>query len=210
MAMFALAWAPPTTGRGFGVPGTGPFDATATAAESSGNASVTIGLQVARTNPQRQTLDLRGNSISRQEPEAFDVDTHIRQIPCPGEYLFHADEEDSSNGNSSSYRALVKLFHPSPDPAGAPCGGVPPPLPGRMTVLLQDRADRLLAITGKRSNAGAFEGGLTLSHLPECDKTYTLEAALDLASWSRRVEFKLRALEIEVTLQGKPIESERC
>lgn len=179
-------------------------------AESSSDTSVVIGLTVARTNPARPTLDLRGRSIYRTEPGAYEVDTHVSRLPCPGEYRFHASTEDTSNGNSSSYSALLKLFDGSTHPAGVRCGGKPPPLAGRMSLRLQDQLNRLLLIKGGRSNAGAFEGRLDLASLPECDKTYSLEAALDLNDWRRSAEFKVRAIEVSSTLQRKPVEDKRC
>jgi hypothetical protein len=179
-------------------------------AESSSDTSVVIGLTVARTNPVRPTLDLRGRSIDRTEPGAYEVNTHVSRLPCPGEYRFHASTEDTSNGNSSSYSALLKLFDGSTHPAGLRCGGKPPPLPGRMSLRLQDQIDRLLLIKGGRSNAGAFEGRLDLASLPECNKTYTLEATLDLNGWRRSAEFKVRAIEVSSTLQRKPVEDKRC
>lgn len=179
-------------------------------AESSSDTSVAIGLTVARTNPVRPTLDLRGRSIDRNEPEAYRVDTHVSRIPCPGEYRFHAGTEDTSNGSSSSYSALLKLYDPSTRPAGARCGGRPPALPGRMSVRLQDQVDKLFAVKGGRSNAGAFEGRLSLSSLPECDRTYVLETTLDLTGWSRSAEFKVRAIEVSSTLQGRSIEDKQC
>ncbi len=179
-------------------------------AQPSSGTSVTIGLTVAQTSPVRPTLDLRGRSIGRDETEAYKVETRIPRIPCPGEYRLHAATEDTSNGNSSSYSALLRLFSPSVHPAGARCGGSPPSLPGHMSVLMQDRVDRLFLVQGARSNAGAFEGMLSLSSVPECDKSYTLEAILDLAGWSRRVEFKVLTIEIDTALQGRPAESKRC
>lgn len=179
-------------------------------AESSSDTSVVIGLTVARANPVRPTLDLRGRSIDRDEPDAYRVDTRVSRIPCSGEYRFRAGTEDTSNGSSSSYSALLKLFSPSTRPAGARCGGRPPPLPGRMSLRLQDQVNKLFAVQGGRSNGGAFEGRLSLSSLPECDKTYVLEAALDLAGWSRSAEFKVRAIEVSSTLQGRTIEDKRC
>lgn len=179
-------------------------------AEPSSDTSVTIGLKFAQTNPMRPTLDLRGRSIGHEETGAYKVETNISRTPCSGEYRFHAATEDTSNGNSSSYSALLRLFSPSSHPAGARCGGAPPSLPGRMSVLLQDRVERLFLVQGSRSNAGAFEGSLSLASLPECDKNYTLETTLDLAGWSRKFEFKVQAIKINTTLQGRPIESKRC
>lgn len=179
-------------------------------AQPSSDTSVTVGLTVAQTSPARPTLDLRGRSIGRDETEDYKVETRVPRIPCPGEYRFHAATEDTSNGNSSSYSALLRLFDPSVHPPGARCGGSPPPLPGQMRVLLQSRVDRLFLVQGARSNAGAFEGKLSLSSVPECNKNYTLEAALNLSGWSRSVEFKVQAIEINTTLQGRPAESKRC
>lgn len=179
-------------------------------AGSSSDTRVTIGLTVARTDPVRPTLDLRGRSIDRSEPGAYEVHTHVSRLPCAGEYRFYAGTEDTSNGNSSSFRAQLRLFDGSTSPAGARCGGKPPPLPGYMSLRLQDRIDRLLVIKGGRSNGGAFDGRLDLASLPECDKTYTLEAKLDLNGWKRTGEFKVRAIEVSSTLQRKPIEDKRC
>lgn len=158
----------------------------------------------------RPTLDLRGRSVDRNEPAAYEVDTHISRIPCPGEYHFHAATEDTSNGNSSSYSALLRLFDPSPRLPGAHCGGTPPLRPGRMSVRLQNRTETLFTVKGARSNAGAFEGSLVFSSVPECDKTYTLDAALDLAGSSRRIEFNVRAIELNVNLPGRATEDKRC
>jgi hypothetical protein len=179
-------------------------------AESSGQPSVTIGLQAVRASSLRPTLALRGHSIGREEPEAFKVETDLSQVPCPGEYHFETAEEDSKNGNSSTYDALIRLFDPAAHPANARCGGPLPPLRGHMNVLLQDRVNRLFAIKGARSNGGAFEGRLTLSGLPQCGRSYTLEADADLAGWSRSLEFKVQVIEINTTLQGKPAQSDRC
>lgn len=178
--------------------------------ERSTDTTVTIGLKVARTNPAHPTFDLRGRSIDRHEVGAYKVDTRISQIPCPGEYRFDAATEDNSNGNSSSYSALLRLFDPVTHPSGARCGGAPPAFRGRMSVLLQDRVERLFLAKGTRSNGGAFAGRLFLSSLPECDKTYGLEAALDLNGWSRSAEFKVQAIRIDTTLQGRQAESKRC
>jgi hypothetical protein len=179
-------------------------------AEGSNDTSVIIGLTVAEMDPVRPTLDLRGRSVSRSEPGTYKVDTHISRIPCPGEYRFHAATEDTSNGNSSSYSALLKLFDPSARLPGAHCGGTPPPRPGRMSIRLQDRTENLFTVKGGRSNAGAFEGSLAFSSVPECDKTYTLDAALELVGWSRRIEFNVRAIELNVNLPGRTTEDKRC
>ncbi|MGC1850935.1 MAG: hypothetical protein WA687_00695 [Solirubrobacterales bacterium] len=178
--------------------------------QSSSDTSVTIGLTVVRTDPMRPTLALRGRSVDREEPAAFKVDTRISRIPCPGEYRFHAATEDTSNGNSSSYTALLRLFDPSTHPAGARCGVAPAPLPGRMSVLLQSQAESLFLVRGSRSHAGAFEGRLSLRSLPECDKTYELATNLELAGSSRGIEFKVQTINFSVTLQGKPADGKRC
>lgn len=178
--------------------------------QASSDTSVTVGLTVARTDPMRTTLALRGRSVDREEPAAYAVDTRVPRIPCPGEYRFHAATEDTSNGNSSSYTALLRFFDPSIRPAGARCGVTPPPRPGRMRVLLQNREQRLLSVKGGRSNAGPFEGRLSLLSLPECDRTYELAAGLDLAGWSRSVEFKVQTISYSTTLQGSPADGERC
>ncbi len=179
-------------------------------AESSSDTSVVIGLTVARTNPVSPTFDLRGRSIDRRKPGEYEVGTHVSRIPCPGEYRFRSGTEDTSNGNSSSYSALLRLFSPSTQPADARCGGRPPAIPGRMSIRLQDQVDTLFLVKGGRSNAGAFEGHLSLSSLPECDKTYTLKATLNLTDWSRSAEFKVRAIELKSTLQGRTIEDRQC
>lgn len=179
-------------------------------AESSSDTSVAIGLTVARTNPVRPAFDLRGRSIDRKEPGEYTVGTQVSRIPCPGEYRFRAGTEDTSNGNSSSYSALLKLFDPSTRPIDARCGGRPPALPGRMSIRLQDQADRLFAVKGGRSNAGPFEGHLSLASLPECDRTYVLEATLNLTGWSRSAEFKVRAIELRSALQGRIVEEKQC
>ena len=178
--------------------------------QSSSDTSVTIGLTVARTNPMRPTLALRGRSVDREDPAAFKVDTRISRIPCAGEYRFHAATEDTSNGNSSSYTALLRLFDPSIHPAGERCGVAPPPLPGRMSVLLQSQAESLFLVKGSRSHSGAFEGRLSLHSLPECDKIYELAANLELAGSSRGIEFKVQTISFSVSLQGKPADSKRC
>jgi len=179
-------------------------------AESSRDTSVVIGLTVARTNPVSPTLDLRGRSVDSHEPGAYKVDAHVSRIPCPGEYRFHAATEDTSNGDSSSYSALLRLFSPSAQPPGVGCGGAAPSLPGRMSVRLQDRTEELFSVTGGRSNAGPFAGDLLLSSVPECDKTYVLEATLDLAHWDRSVEFKVQAIKLNATVQRRTIEDKRC
>jgi hypothetical protein len=202
----------PALGRGAFVdpPLETPTPFTSLRGERSTDTSVTIGLKVARTNPAHPTFDLRGRSIDRHEVGAYKVDTRVSQIPCPGEYRFEAATEDSSNGNSSSYSALLRLSDPVTHPSGARCGGAPPPLRGQMSILLQNRVERLFLAKGTRSNGGAFGGKLFLSSLPECDKTYVLEAALDLDDWSRSAEFKAQAVKIDTTLQGRPAESKRC
>ena len=194
LATLALAWASPAGALGFG----------------AGDPSVTIGLQAIHSNSLRPTLDLRGHSIDREDSEAFSVDTLLSRVPCPGEYRFEAAEEDSGNGNSSTYNALIRLAGPTAHPDGGRCGGALPPVRGQMSVLLQDRVDRLFVVKGTRSNGGAFGGRLTLTSLPQCDRNYTLEANVDLAGWSRSLEFRVQVLEVNATLQGKSIESERC
>lgn len=179
-------------------------------AESSSDTSVVIGLTVARTDPVRPTFDLRGRSIDREEPGEYTVSTDVSRIPCPGEYRFRAGMEDTSNGNSSSYSALLKLFDPSTQPVDARCGGKPPALPGRMSIRLQDQVNRLFTVKGGRSNAGRFEGHLSLVSLPECDKTYVLEATLSLTGWSRSAEFKVRAIELKAILPGRIVEEKQC
>ena len=179
-------------------------------ADSSSDTSVVIGMTVARTNPVSPTFDLRGRSIDRRKPGEYEVSTHVSRIPCPGEYRFRAGTEDTSNGNSSSYSALLRIFSPSTHPAEAPCGARPPAFPGRMSIRLQDQVNRLFQVKGGRSNAGAFEGHLSLSSLPECDKTYMLEATLNLTGWSRRAEFKVRAIELRSILQGEIVEDRQC
>jgi len=178
-------------------------------AESSSDPSVTIRLTVVRADPARPTIDLRGRTVGRNEPDTYRVDTQISRIPCAGEYRLRTETEDTSNGNGNSYSALLRLFSPSPSPAGAGCGGRPPPRPGRMSVRLQNQADKLFAIKGSRSNSGTFEGGLSLSHLPECDESYVLEAALDLTGWSRSFGFRVQTIKFSSTLRGQTTE-EQC
>jgi hypothetical protein len=194
LATLALAWASPAGAWGFG----------------GGDPSVTIGLQAIHSNSLRPTLDLRGHSIDHEDSEAFSVDTHLSRVPCPGEYRFEAAEENSSNGNSSTYDALIRLAGPTAHPAGERCGGALPPVRGQMSVLLQDRIDSLFVVKGSRSNGGAFGGRLTLSSLPQCHKSYTLEVNVDLTGWSRSLEFRVQVLEVNTTLQGEPAESDRC
>ncbi len=186
----ALAWAP-AGARGVG----------------AGDPSVTIGLQAIHSNSLRPTLDLRGHSIDREDSETFSVDTRLSRVPCPGEYRFEAAEENSSNGNSSTYDALIRLVGLT---AGGHCGSALPLVRGQMSVLLQDRLDSLFVVKGSRSNGGAFGGRLTLSSLPQCHKNYTLEVNVDLAGWSRSLEFRVQVLEVNTTLQGEPAESDRC
>lgn len=194
LATLALAWAAPAGAWGF----------------EGGDPSVTIGLQAIHSNALRPTLDLRGHSIDREDSEAFSVDTHLSRVPCPGEYRFKAAEENSSNGNSSTYDALIRLAAPTAHPVGGRCGGALPPVRGQMSVLLQDRIDSLFVVKGSRSNGGAFGGRLTLSSLPQCHKSYTLEVNVDLTGWSRNLEFRVQVLEVNTTLQGEPAESDRC
>lgn len=194
LATLALAWAVPAGAWGFGVE----------------DPSVTIGLQAIHSNSLRPTLDLRGHSIHRDDSEAFSVDTNLSRVPCPGDYRFEAAEEDSSNGNSSTYDALIRLVGLTDHPAGGRCGGALPPVRGHMSVLMQDRVNRLFVVKGSRSNGGAFGGRLTLSSLPQCDRSYTLEANVDLVDWNRSLAFRVQVLEVNTTLQGKSIESERC
>jgi hypothetical protein len=175
-----------------------------------GDSSVAIGLQITKTGLASSALALRGRSVDRERPGTFGVSTDVSQLPCPGQYLFHADTENDSNGNSSSFDALLRLYDPSSQPTEAGCGIAPPPLPGRLSVLLQGAKTRLFSVKGGRSNAGAFEGGLLFASTPECNQRYTLEAALDLAGWSRYAKFKAETLWYRTTLQGEKPSGERC
>jgi hypothetical protein len=215
LAALFLALAPPVaavgdTGDGDNPPEVGQAFRPTIVEKSAMDSSVTIGLELTRKGTEKPALSLRGNSISREEPSAFRVDTHIARIPCPGEYRFDAAEEDSSNGNSSTYSALIRLLSFSAHPADSRCGASLPPLPGRMSIYLQDRVEAFFAVQGARSNAGPFKGPLSFNGVPQCDRDYRLETELDLARWSRSVDFKVKVIQIDVTLQGKSIESKRC
>jgi len=186
------------------------LQATALGRSLGGDSSVAIGLKITRTGLASSALALRGRSVDRQHPGTFSVSTDVSQLPCPGQYLFHADTENDSNGNSSSYDALLRLYDPSSRPSEAGCGLTPPPLPGRLSFLLQGPKTRLFSIEGGRSNAGAFEGGLLFASTPECNRGYTLEASLDLTGWSRYAKFKVETLWYRTTLQGEKPSGERC
>lgn len=184
--------------------------ATAAGRALGGDASVAIGLEVTKRGLTNPALALRGRSVDRDQPGLFSVSTRVSQLPCPGQYVFHADTENDSNGNSSSYEALLRLYDPSSQPPGARCGIAPPPLPGRLSVLFQGPKTTLFSNRGSRANAGSFEGGLLLASVPVCDESYTLNAALDLSGWSRQAEFKVETLWYRTTLQGEKPAGERC
>ena len=186
------------------------LQATALGRSLGGDSSVAIGLKITKAGLANSALALRGRSVDREHPGTFSVSTDISQLPCPGQYLVHADTENDSNGNSSSYNALLRLYDPSSRPTGAGCGISPPPLPGRLSVLLQGPKTRLFSVKGGRSNAGAFEGDLLFAATPECNQPYTLEATLDLAGWSRYAKFKVETLWFRTTLQGEKPSGERC
>jgi len=184
--------------------------ATAAVRTLGGDSSVAIGLEVTKKGLASPALALRGRSVDRDRPGVFSVSTDVSQLPCPGQYVFHADTENDSNGNSSSYDALLRLYDPSSQPPGARCGIAPPPLPGRLSVLFQGAKTTLFSVRGSRANAGAFEGELLLASVPACDERYTLEATLDLSGWSRHAEFKAETLWYRTTLQGEKPIGERC
>ena len=179
-------------------------------AESSKESSITLGLEISRTDAARPTLDLRGHRTTPGNSGTFKVGANISRIPCPGEYRFEAAQENTGNGNSATYTALVKLFDPSSHPPGARCGVSPPPLPGRVSVSLATLDSELFVLHGTRRSAGQFKGTLSFVSFLECGRAYRLETALDLAGWNRSFDFGLRVVEVNATLQGKKLPDERC
>jgi hypothetical protein len=155
-------------------------------------------------------LGLRGNRTSPGNSGTFKVAASIYSVPCPGEYRFEAAQENTGNGNSATYTALIRLFDPSSHPPGARCGVSPPPLPGRVSVSLAALDDELFVLHGTRRNPGPFKGTLSFVSFLQCNRPYRLETALDLAGWTRSLDFRLQVLEVNATLQGKKLPGERC
>ena len=65
-------------------------------------------------------LHLRGLRTTPGNSSAFDVSAYITRVPCQGQYLFTAAQENTLNGNSQTYDALIRLFEAHP--AGGRCG----------------------------------------------------------------------------------------
>jgi hypothetical protein len=167
-------------------------------------------LEVSRIGSERPTLDVRGSRTSPGNSGPFKVNADISRIPCPGEYRFEAAQENTGNGNSATYTALIKLFDLVSHPADARCGISPPPFPGSESVSLGVLKSEFFVLEGTRPDAGPFKGTLTFDHFLQCGKGYRLETTLDLTGWRRSFDFKVRVLEVKATLQGRKIPDERC
>lgn len=213
LATLAFAWMLPADAFGLGAPGDAPFEtdyAVPLVAESSADPSVTLGLVVRESGAERPTLDLRGSRTNPGNSGPFNVSTHISHIPCAGEYLFTAAQENTLNGNNATYAALIRLFDPEAHPAGARCGVSPPRLPGDMEISLSVLENKIFILEGDRENGGPFNGTLAFDMLSQCGKDYRLRTELDLAGWMRDVEFSVRVLEFKVTFQGRALPTQRC
>jgi hypothetical protein len=190
-----------------------PVDPTAPSgliAESDINASVTIALELASTDGEGQpVLEIRGRRTRPGNSGPFRVSTRVYRTPCVGEYTLSLAQEDDLNGNTVTYRALVKLLKPGEHPPGASCGLEPPRRSGRVEIKLHDPEKRILDLDADRSGGGPFVGELTFETFPGCED-YRLETDLELTGWRRRVDFELQVLEISGSYQGRPIPTQRC
>lgn len=213
LAVLALAWTMPADAFGLVASSDKPFEtdhAVPLVAESSTDASVTLGLVVHESGAERPTLNLRGSRADPGNSGPFDVSTRVSQVPCAGEYLFTAAQENTLNGNNETYAALIRLFDPEAHPAGARCGISPPRLPGHLEVSLSVLESKIFSLKGDRENGGPFNGTLAFDMFPQCGRDYRLGTELGLAGWTRKVEFNVRVLEFKVTFQGRALPAQRC
>ena len=184
--------------------------AASTNAGNSAESSITVGLEVSRSGAERPLLAVRGYRNGPGATGTFEVDADVSRIPCPGAYRFEAAQENTRNGNSATYTALIKLLDPELRPPGARCGVAPPPLSGQIRIALGARESEPFVLRGERRGGGQFKGRLSFISFPECDRPYQLKTALDLAGWDRNVDFRVRILEVDATIQGKKVLDERC
>lgn len=219
LAMLVLTWMPPASALGREAPSDTPFAIASPnrlIAESSAKTSITLGLEVLQTDAEELTmLELHGRRTAANNSAPFKVSVPIARVPCPGSYLFTAGQEDTLNGNTVTYTALIRLFDPDARPAGARCGVRPPQLPGRLEMILStpernghEKKDTFL-LEAEREGTGPFGGTLTFKQLPEC-RDYRLRTALDLDGWERVVDFKVQILEFKWTFQGREVKPQRC
>lgn len=179
-------------------------------AESSVDARVTLGLELTRTDSGRVALKLRGNRSSRGEQRPFRVNVSIARILCPGYYRLDVAQENSGNGNTATYTALIRLSALDERQTIGRCGVEPPLLPGGLSIAMGTLENDFFVLRSKRTDGGPFTGRLAFESFPECEEPYRLESELDLTDWRRRLDLRMRVIELESQLQGQTIESERC
>lgn len=209
MAVLALALLPLATAPA-NQPSTADSVLISSPAEGSSGSSVTVGLEVARSGTVRPALTIRGNRTSASDTGPFRAETEVSRIPCPGEYRFEAAQEDARTGNSATYTALIELFDLSASPAAARCGIPPPPLAGRVSILVEAHGDETFVLHGKRRNGGRFKGELFFKEFLRCGRPYRLSADLDLVGLRREFDFKAHVIEVRAEFQGRKIPNQRC
>jgi hypothetical protein len=209
LATLALAWTLPADAY---APGDVSTEAASdpVLAESPAESSITVGLEVSQTGAEQPTFAIRGNRTNPSVLGRFKVEATVARIPCPGDYRFEAGQENTENGNSITYSAQISLFNLESQPPGARCGVAPPARPGHLTVMMDVGNQEPFALSGRRRTGEPFNGTLSFTRFLECDRTYRLETAFDLADWTRTFDFDMRVIEIGISIPGRKATSERC
>jgi hypothetical protein len=209
LVVLALSWMLPARTLALADP-PDPIAPSGSIEEGDINASVTIALELTGADGEGQpVLEIRGRRTRPGNSGPFRVSTRVYRTPCAGEYTLSLAQEDDLNGNTVTYRALVKLLKPDEHPPGAPCGLEPPRRPGHVEIKLRDPERRIFDLDADRSGGGPFNGELTFEAFPGCED-YQLETDLELTGWRRRADFELQVLEFSGSYQGRPIPTQRC
>lgn len=177
--------------------------------EATGDSSTIMAARLTRLESNQQEFIVRGARSNRPANADFSIWARMTRIPCAGRYRLSAASENTANGNSWSYVAMVTLGRSSIRPPSARCGIPLLPQSERVSVrLIRDHKQDLVALhSGRR---GLASGTLSVSGMPDCAHGDRLKAMLELGSAGREYRFDVRVRTVELRLQGEPIQRQRC
>ncbi|MET0304619.1 MAG: hypothetical protein ABW196_00125 [Solirubrobacterales bacterium] len=187
-----------------------PFDGGLTGfpiAESATRASFTIALDLVETKgDEQEVLELRGRRTTSGNTGTYNVSAGVSATPCPGTYRLSADQENSLNGYTLTYGALMKLVKPAGLPAGAGCDQLPRST-GRVLMGLRNPVigplATVFALDVRKQGGGTFAGTLMSGALPACAGGYRLETELVLPGRRRSLDLEVQMLEVRRYIQGQ-------
>lgn len=177
-------------------------------AAASASSETVIGLSLAQVSSGKEALAIRGAS-RRTDPTEYSAVATLTRIPCPGSYRYMLHSENQITGALSSYSARVALA-PMGSDRSVPCGGVPPPRPGALRILISGDEEAIGFGPGRGTGAGGFFGVFNWTMQPECEQTFTISVSVDLRGWDRSVRYRFQVADWESKAQGRDLESEVC